>query len=190
MPELPDIETYLHCLTPRILERPLLQVRLRSPFLLRSVEPPLTAATGAGCAGCRRLGKRIVFGLEGELLPGHPPDDRRAAALAEGGRPSSPASSGWPPSTSPAARLLLTEAGTQEARLAARGAGRGGAARPTTPAGSRCCRAADLARFGAALTRENHTLKRALTDPRLLSGIGNAYSDEILHRAAPLARSS
>ena len=183
MPELPDVTVYVERLATLLVGHTLQRVRLKSPFLLRTVEPPLSAAEGRTIAGVRRVGKRIVLELRG---PGEPLflvlHLMIAGRLrwAEAGA-AIPGKIGVAAFDSDAGTLLLTEAGSKkraslhllagEAALAAHD--RGGL-EPLT---------ASTADFAAALRRENHTLKRALTDPRLLSGIGNAYSDEILHRA-------
>jgi formamidopyrimidine-DNA glycosylase len=180
MPELPDVTVYVECLAVRIGGEPLLGVRLGSPFLLRTVEPPLSACAGKRVAGVRRLGKRVVLALEDELF--------LAIHLMIAGRLH------WKPAGAklqrklglaafdfPAGTLVLTEAGSK--RRAALHLVAGEADLGALDRGGLEVLAADLASFRAALVRENHTLKRALTDPRLFSGIGNAYSDEILHRA-------
>jgi formamidopyrimidine-DNA glycosylase len=180
MPELPDVVVYLESLQNRILGQTLQRVRLFSPFLLRSVDPPLTHAQGKVVRGLRRLGKRLVFQLEDELfLVLHLMIAGRLHWKKPGAKP--PGRIGLAAFDFPDGTLMLTEAGTKrraslylvggEARLAAH-----------QPGGLEVL-SADLRAFRAALTRENHTLKRALTDPHLFSGIGNAYSDEILHRA-------
>jgi formamidopyrimidine-DNA glycosylase len=180
LPELPDIELYLSALRPRILGRPLEGLRIASPFLLRTVEPPVTALSGRTVETLRRIGKRLVLGLEGDyfavlhlMIAGRLRWKPRGATLR--GRRDL-AAFDFPDGT-----LLLTEAGaTHRASLhMVRGAG---ALAAHDPGGIEPLLASPDA-FRAALTRENHTLKRALTDPRLFSGIGNAYSDEILHAA-------
>jgi formamidopyrimidine-DNA glycosylase len=183
MPELPDIEVYLRRLEERVKGRRLLRVRLGSPFLLRTVTPPLAAVEGKTVERLRRVGKRVAFGFEGDLwlvihlmISGrlHWKPEPLGAKLPGGKK----TLAGF---EFDSGSLTLTEASTQkraslhvvegEAGLAA--LDRGGL-EPMT---------ATLDQFDAALRRENRTLKRALTDPRLFSGIGNAYSDEILHRA-------
>ncbi len=180
MPELPDIEVYLDALRPRIVGEPLLGVRLSSPFLLRSVEPPLASAYGRRVCELRRLGKRIVIGLEEELfLVLH-----LMIAGRLGWRPADaviPKRSGVAAFDFTGGSLLLTEAGSK--KRASLHLVRGEEALATHDPGGIEVLETDLGRFSAVLERENHTLKRALTDPRLFSGIGNAYSDEILHRA-------
>jgi formamidopyrimidine-DNA glycosylase len=186
MPELPDITLYLEQLSPRILHQPLLGVTIRSPFVLRSVEPPLSAVEGKRVIGLRRLGKRIVLGLEGDLF--------LVIHLMIAGR------FRWrPPGTRPGGKLTLaaldfpngslhlTEAGTK--RRASLHLLRGTESLAQFDRGGLEVLETDLASFTERLRSENHTVKRSLTDPRLFSGIGNAYSDEILHRArmSPLA---
>jgi formamidopyrimidine-DNA glycosylase len=180
VPELPDIEVYVEALAARVLGQPLERIRLGSPFLLRSAEPPLAEAEGRRVAGVRRLGKRIVLALEGDLF--------LALHLMIAGRlhwkePGAklPGRVGLAALDFPTGTLTLTEAGTK--RRAALHLVRGEAALAALDKGGLEPLEADLAAFGAALRRENHTLKRALTDPGLFAGIGNAYSDEILHRA-------
>jgi formamidopyrimidine-DNA glycosylase len=186
MPELPDIALYLEALSPRITGARLTRVRVPSPFLLRSVDPPLSLAQGRAVAGLSRLGKRIVIELEGEVF--------LVLHLMIAGRLH------WKPAGAPLPRrrglaafdfdtgtLTLTEAGTKQRASLHLAAGREGLA-ALDPGGIDVLQA-EPAAFHAALIRENHTLKRALTDPRILSGIGNAYSDEILHaaRLSPMA---
>jgi len=180
VPELPDVVAYLAALEPRVLEKRLVGVRLGSPFLLRTFEPPITAVAGKKVVGLRRLGKRIVFDLEDDL--------HLVLHLMVAGRLHWKTSvPGLASRTSLAAfdfadgTLLLTEAGSK--KRASLHLVRGEGALADHARGGLEVLDADLAAFRAALTRENHTLKRALTDPRLFSGIGNAYSDEILHRA-------
>ncbi len=180
MPELPDIAAYLLALDSRLLGRRLQGVRLGSPFLLRTAEPPLSLALGREVKELRRIGKRIAVGLEGDLwlvlhlmiagrLHWRPPAGKLAGRnqlaafdFAEGS-------------------LVLTEAGTK--RRASLYVVQGAENLSHHDAGGIDVLESDPAAFKAALTRENHTLKRALTDPTILSGIGNAYSDEILHAA-------
>ena len=189
VPELPDISAYLTALEPRIVGQKLERVRLNSPFLLRTVQPPLTSADGRTVERLRRIGKRIAFGLEGDLwlvlhlmIAGRLHWKNRDAKL--GGRQNLAAFD------FPEGSLVLTEAGSKhraslhvvsgEVNLAA------------FDAGGIDVFAADLNSFRAALAEENHTLKRALTDPWMVDGIGNAYSDEILHAAqlSPIAQTS
>jgi formamidopyrimidine-DNA glycosylase len=180
MPELPDVTVYIEALDARIRGAALLGVRLAKPFVLRSVDPPLSAATGRAVTGVKRLGKRIVIELEGELfLLLHLMIAGRLHWKPAGARP--PGKIGLAAFDFSTGALTLTEAGTK--RRAAIHLIRGATAlREHDPGGLEVLEA-DRAAFHAALTRENHTLKRVLTDPTILSGIGNAYSDEILHRA-------
>jgi len=181
VPELPDIEAYAAAVAARVRGQPLLGVRLGSPFLLRTADPPLSAARGRKVVGVRRLGKRVVLELEGGLfLSLHLMIAGRLHWRAAGGK--------LPRSGKPLAELefpggtlVLTEAGTR--RRAAMHLLAGAEALSGLDRGGVEPLEVDLAGFRAALARESHTLKRALTDPRLFSGIGNAYSDEILHRA-------
>ena len=180
MPELPDIEVYIGALERRILGQPLERVRVAGPFLLRTVEPPLAETHGRAVRSLRRVGKRIALGLEGDLwlvlhlmIAGRLHWKRPGAKLA--GRLAL-AAFDFPHGT-----LLLTEAGSQKRASLHVVAGEDGL-RALDPGGLEVL-ASDLAAFSAALTAGNHTLKRALTDPRVFSGIGNAYSDEILHAA-------
>ncbi len=180
MPELPDILVYLGALRPRILGRQLQRVRLTSPFLLRSTHPPLSEAHGKTVGHLRRLGKRIVIGLDEDLfLVLHLMIAGRIHWKSAGARV--PGKLGLAAFDFAPGSLLLTEAGTK--RRASLYLVRGEAAlRELDPGGLEVLEAG-LEAFRSALLRENHTLKRALTDPHLFSGIGNAYSDEILHRA-------
>lgn len=180
MPELPDIELYLHCLRPRVVGERLTAVRLASPFLLRSVEPPLAAAIGRQVLELRRLGKRIVLALEDELfLVLHLMIAGRLGWAAPGAR--IPGRWGLAAFDFGSGTLLLSEAGTK--KRASLHLVRGEAALAEHDPGGLEPLGASFDEFCAALRRETHTLKRALTDPHLLAGIGNAYSDEILHRA-------
>ncbi len=182
VPELPDIEVYAEALRARILGQPLRGARLASPFLLRTADPPLAAAVGRRVLAVRRMGKRLVLALEGDLfLAVHLMIAGRLHWREPGGK--GPGRTGKPLAELefPGGTLVLTEAGT--ARRAALHLVTGEAALAALDRGGVEVLECDLAAFRAALARENHTLKRALTDPRLLSGIGNAYSDEILHRA-------
>jgi formamidopyrimidine-DNA glycosylase len=180
MPELPDIAAYLGALEPRIVGQRLERVRLSSAFLLRTVEPPIRDVEGRVVRELRRVGKRIAIGVEGELwlvlhlmIAGRL--HWRAAGARLAGRQSLAAFD------FPNGSLVLTEAGTKRRASLHVVAGEEGL-RAIDPGGIEIF-ASDLAQFRAALTEENRTLKRALTDPRLVSGIGNAYSDEILHAA-------
>ena len=186
MPELPDITVYVEAIEKRVLRQRLLGVKLKSPFLLRTVLPPLASAENRCVLGVFRMGKRIAFGLENNLWlvlhlmiagrlhwldsPAQQPT-KNCLALFE-------FSNGV---------LTLTEAGTK--RRASLHLFEGEAALRAHDPGGLEALGSSLQDFAEALTRSNHTVKRALTDPRLFSGIGNAYSDEILHRAqlSPLA---
>jgi formamidopyrimidine-DNA glycosylase len=180
MPELPDIVVYLECLHRRVTGQPLERIRLTSPFLLRTVEPPPARVEGRTVRGLRRLGKRIVFELDGQLFVVlHLMIAGRLHWKARGAKP--PGRVGLAAFDFPDGTLILTEAGTK--RRASLHLVEGEENLAALHAGGLEVLDAELAAFRAALRRENHTLKRALTDPRLLSGIGNAYSDEILHRA-------
>lgn len=180
MPELPDIELYLHALRSRILHQPLERIRLASPFLVRSIDPSIDQAHGRNVIGLRRLGKRLVWALEGDLfLVIHLMIAGRFKALDRGAKV--PGKVGLAAFDFPALTLILTEAGTK--RRASLYLVRGETELATHDPGGLDVMTSSVETFGAALTRENHTLKRALTDPHLLSGIGNAYSDEILHAA-------
>lgn len=180
MPELPDILLYQHALTSRVVGQPLERLRITSPFLLRTADPPAADLAGRTVRDVRRLGKRIVFGFDDDyfailhlMIAGRlhwkPPGVRMA------GRSSLAA---W---DFPGGSLLLTEAGTKHRASLHLLRGVEGLA-PHDPGGLDVFRATPE-EFRAALTRESHTLKRALTDPHLFDGIGNAYSDEILHAA-------
>jgi formamidopyrimidine-DNA glycosylase len=180
MPELPDVLLYLHALTPRVVGQPIERVRIVSPFVLRSVNPPLQAVESKRVTALRRLGKRIVFELEGNLflvihlmIAGRFRWRDRNAAV--------PGKVGLAAIDFPNGTLLLTEAGTQ--KRASLHVLAGEAALSAHDPGGLEVLEASRDGFAGALVRENHTLKRALTDPHLFSGIGNAYSDEILHAA-------
>jgi formamidopyrimidine-DNA glycosylase len=180
VPELPDVEVYLAALRPRVLEQPLEAARVRSPFLLRTVEPPLAALVGRRVEGLRRLGKRLVLAFEGELfLVLHLMINGRLHWKARGAKV--PGRVGLAAFDFPTGTLLLTETGSK--KRAALYVVSGEAALAAHDPGGLEVLDAGLDAFRAALTAESHTLKRALTDPHLLAGIGNAYSDEILHRA-------
>jgi formamidopyrimidine-DNA glycosylase len=189
MPELPDIVVYIEALDRRILGRQLERVRISSAFLLRTAVPPITAVEGKQVTALRRLGKRIVIGLEDDLFlvlhlmvagrlrwlgPKDKPPGRITLALFD----------------FDSGTLAFTEAGTK--RRASLHVVQGEAALRQFDMGGLEVLQADLASFARRLKSENHTLKRALTDPRIFSGIGNAYSDEILHRAglSPVALSA
>ena len=180
MPELPDVTVYLEALERRILGATLQRVRLLTPFLLRSVDPPLSAVTGKRVTGLRRIGKRLVIALEDDLfLVLHLMIAGRLHWKAAGAKP--PGKIGLAAFDFSTGTLVLTEAGTK--RRAALEAVRGEIALRAVDPGGIEVMDASLEQFRAALTAENHTLKRTLTDPRVFSGIGNAYSDEIFHRA-------
>ena len=180
MPELPDISVYVETIGAKVLGKPLERVRVASPFLVRTVNPPLRAVDGAKVIGLRRLGKRVVFALEGDLfvvvhlmISGRFRWRERAAAI--------PKKLGLAAFDFPNGTLLLTEASTK--KRASLHVLRGEEAlRELDPGGVEPLDVTTEV-FGEALRRESHTLKRSLTDPHLFSGIGNAYSDEILHRA-------
>jgi formamidopyrimidine-DNA glycosylase len=180
MPELPDVTAYIEALKSRILDRTLSDIRIGSPFVLRTVDPPLAAFHGTTVRALSRLGKRIVMAFDGDLylvihlmIAGRLHWRSPGAALA---RKIGLAAFDFPDGT-----LVLTEVASKKraALHAVRGAG---ALAGHDPGGLEVLQA-DFATFRAALLRENHTVKRTLTDPRVFSGIGNAYSDEILHRA-------
>jgi formamidopyrimidine-DNA glycosylase len=180
MPELPDISAYLSALQERIVGQPLQRVRLGSPFLLRTATPPLSDAAGHQVTELRRIGKRVALGLNNDLwlvlhlmIAGRLHWRSPGAKLA--GR-NSLAAFDFPDGS-----LVLTEAGTK--RRASLHVVQGEEALRSLDPGGIEVFDSDLAEFIAAMTAENRTLKRALTDPRILSGIGNAYSDEILHVA-------
>lgn len=180
MPEYPDLELYLSALEPRVLGQPLDKVRLGSPFLLRSVEPPLSGCFGRKVVGLRRLGKRLVFALEGELfLVVHLMVSGRFQWKPSGAK--LPGRAGLAAFDFPSGTLLLTEVSTK--KRASLHVVAGEAALRTFERGGLEPMSAHLDDFAARVRLENHTLKRTLTDPRLFSGIGNSYSDEILHRA-------
>jgi formamidopyrimidine-DNA glycosylase len=209
MPELPDITAYITALEARILGQKLERVRLKSVFVLRTVDPPVRAAEGCVVKELRRIGKRIAIGVDGEIPPqrqetvagdpGSPPQRQQSAAgdpgyvwlvihLMIAGRLH------WRPAGAKLAgrqallaldfadgSLVLTEAGSK--RRASLHLFRGEKALEEIDPGGVEIFSSDLEEFRAALSLENRTLKRALTDPRLISGVGNAYSDEILHAA-------
>jgi formamidopyrimidine-DNA glycosylase len=187
VPELPDIAAYIEALEPRVVGEILERVRLGNPFLLRTIEPPVASAEGRVVRELRRIGKRIAIGVEGDIwlvlhlmiagrLHWRPPNAKLA------GRQNL-AAFDFPNGT-----LTLTEAGSQRRAALHMAMGEDGL-RSLDPGGIDVFDS-DLAAFTHALTAENHTLKRALTDPRTFSGIGNAYSDEILHtaRLSPIAQ--
>jgi formamidopyrimidine-DNA glycosylase len=189
MPELPDIALYLQQLAPRILNQPLVHIALKNPFILRSVDPPISALEGKHVLGLSRLGKRIVMEFEGDLFLvlhlmiagrlrwrelGAKAGGKLVLAVLE----------------FPHGAIHFTEAGSK--RRASMHLVAGSDRLREFDRGGLEVLEADQADFSERLTSENHTLKRTLTDPRLFSGIGNAYSDEILHRArlSPLALTS
>ncbi len=189
MPELPDVVIYLEALERRIVGRELRQVRVTSPFLLRSVDPPLEAVRGKRVTGLRRLGKRIVWEFEDDLflvihlmIAGRL--RWREAGIAV------PRKLGLAAFDFAEGSVLFTEAGTK--KRASLHLVRGEVALASFDRGGLEVLEADAAAFARTLRSENHTLKRSLTDPRLISGIGNAYSDEILHaaRLSPMALTS
>ena len=186
MPELPDVAVYVEALERRVVGHRLDEIRLSSPFVLRTVVPPVAAAQGQRVTGVRRLGKRIVVALEGEIfLVLHLMIAGRLRWLARGTKP--PARITLATFAFDTGMLAFTEAGTR--KRASLHLVEGPAALAAFDRGGAELDGIDAAAFAARLKQENHTLKRALTDPRLFSGIGNAYSDEILHRArlSPLA---
>jgi len=180
VPELPDVELYLHALRSRIIGAPVEKVRLGNPFIVRTYDPPIAAIEGQRVLGLSRLGKRLVFALDSDLflivhlmIAGRFRWRERGAAI--------PGKVGLIAFDFPDGTLILTEAGSK--RQASIHLVRGEAAvRDHDPGGLEVLDA-DPAAFAARLTADNHTVKRALTDPHILSGIGNAYSDEILHAA-------
>src|SRR5688572_28753104 len=180
MPELPDILLYLHALRPRLIGQHVRAIRLASPFLLRSVDPPLSAVEGRRIVDLHRLGKRIALEAEGPVfLVFHLMIAGRFRWKEPGAR--IPGKVGLFALDFDHGTLILTEAGTKRQASLHVVDGRDALARHN-PGGLEVLDA-DLAAFATALRRDNHTLKRALTDPHLFSGIGNAYSDEILHAA-------
>jgi formamidopyrimidine-DNA glycosylase len=180
VPELPDVTVYLEALAARVSDATLARVRLLHPFVLRSVDPPLGAASDRRVVGLRRLGKRIVFALEGDLfLVVHLMIAGRLHWKPGAAKP--PGKIGLATFEFSTGTVVLTEAGSK--RRASIQLVRGEEALKDLDPGGLEVLDADLAAFRAALAAENHTLKRALTDPTIFSGIGNAYSDEILHRA-------
>ena len=186
MPELPDVVVYIEALEKRILGQRLEAVRIPSPFLLRTVDPPLEIANGKIVKRLHRLGKRISIGVEDDLwLVLHLMIAGRLHWRPRGAKVSKPR--GLAAFDFPNGTLLLTEAGSQKRASLHVVAGEAGL-RALDPGGLEVLDT-DLQHFSAALTSANHTLKRALSDPRLFSGIGNAYSDEILFdaRLSPLA---
>lgn len=180
MPELPDITVYIEALASRIIGQPLQRTRIAKPFLLRSVDPPMSAAEGKRVTGLRRMGKRIVLELEDDLfLVIHLMIAGRLRWLPAGGKV--PGKIGLAAFDFPNGTLIFTEAGSK--RRASLWLVRGEQSLEQFERGGLEVLDADVAAFTERLIQENHTLKRSLTDPRLFSGIGNAYSDEIFHRA-------
>ena len=180
MPEYPDVTVYIEALAERVLDQPIQKIRIGSPFVLRSFDPPIRSGEGKKVLRLRRLGKRIVFALEGKLflivhlmIAGRFHWKPKGAKIA---RKYGQAAFDFPHGT-----LLLTEAGTKK-RASIHLVQGEDALQAHDPGGLEVFEAS-LDEFHAALTQENHTLKRSLTDPHVFSGIGNAYSDEILHRA-------
>ncbi|HEV3445935.1 MAG TPA: DNA-formamidopyrimidine glycosylase family protein [Gemmataceae bacterium] len=186
MPEIPDVVVYLEALTARVLGQALERIRLASPFVLRTVDPALGEAAGKRVQSLRRLGKRLVFSLDNDvhvivhlMIAGRLHWKERGARI--------PGKVGLAAFDFSSGTLTLTEAGSK--KRASLHLVRGAETLAAHHRGGLEVLEADEPAFRAALLRENHTLKRALADPRLFSGIGNAYSDEILHRArlSPLA---
>jgi formamidopyrimidine-DNA glycosylase len=180
VPELPDITLYLEALAPRVLHQPLERLRIANPFLLRTPDPPVSAVEGRLVVGLRRLGKRIVLALDGDvylvlhlMIAGRLRWRDRGAPI--------PGKVGLAAFDFPTGSAILTEAGSRRQASLHIVAGASGV-EALDPGGLEVLEA-DLPAFAARLTRENHTVKRALTDPHIFSGIGNAYSDEILHAA-------
>jgi len=186
MPEYPDVIVYLDCLQPRVVGQVLQRIRLASPFLLRTAVPPIEEAEGQRIVAVRRIGKRIVFCLEGDLfLVLHLMIAGRLHWKEAGAKP--PDKVGLAAFDFADGALTLTEAGSK--KRASLHLVNGEAALAALDPGGLEVLDADRAAFRSVLLRENHTLKRSLTDPHFFSGIGNAYSDEILHAAklSPLA---
>ncbi len=180
MPELPDITVYVERLDAMVNGETLQRIRLRSPFVLRSVDPGIDELQSKRVESVRRLGKRIVLGFDGDMfLVIHLMIAGRLRWREPGAK--IPGRIGHAAFDFDPGTLLLTEAGTK--KRAAIHVVRGTVALARHDPGGLELFEADLDAFAATLRRENHTLKRSLTDPRLFSGIGNAYSDEILHRA-------
>jgi len=189
MPELPDIVVYIEHLEASLIGQTLERVQLMNPFVLRSVTPPIASAEGRKVVGVRRMGKRIIIAFEGDLfLVLHLMIAGRLRWL--GTRAKVPGRITLATFEFPSGTLVFTEAGTK--RRASLHVVAGEAALAAMDPGGLDVLVAGLQEFADRVKRENHTLKRALTDPRLFSGIGNAYSDEILHRAklSPVALTS
>jgi formamidopyrimidine-DNA glycosylase len=189
MPELPDLAVYVDALDTRVREQVLNAVRIRNPFVLRTVDPPLDAVAGRIVTGVRRQGKRIVLELAGELFVVIHLMIAGRLRWLEAGR-AAPARITLALFEFASGALALTEAGTK--RRASLHVIRGAAALAALDPGGLEIAEVDAKTFAARVRAENHTLKRALTDPRIVSGIGNAYSDEILHRArlSPIAHTA
>ena len=182
MPELPDVQVYLEALERRVVGERLERIRLSSPFVLRSFDPPLDAVFGKTVTGVRRIGKRIVLALDGGLfLVIHLMIAGRLRWRTAGEKPGIGAKIVLATFEFAPGNLVFTEAGSK--KRASLTVVRGEEALRALDPGGIEPLSASAEQFHAALVRENHTLKRALTDPRLFSGIGNAYSDEILHAA-------
>jgi formamidopyrimidine-DNA glycosylase len=180
MPELPDVTVYLECISRRVKGERLARVRVASPFVVRTFDPPLSSLVDVKVLGVRRMGKRLVLELEGDrFLVIHLMISGRFRWLEAGAK--IPGKLGLAAFDFEKGSLILTEASTR--KRASLHLVRGAAGLKPFERGGLEIFEADLASFRGALTRERHTLKRALTDPTLFSGIGNAYSDEILHRA-------
>jgi formamidopyrimidine-DNA glycosylase len=180
LPELPDIELYLNALSRRVLHQPLERVRIGNPFIVRTIDPPVRAVEGRRVIGLRRLGKRIVFAMEADLfvvlhlmIAGRLRWRERGAAI--------PGKVGLAAFDFPTGTAILTEQGAR--RQASVHIVAGGDELASLDPGGLEVLESSVPEFAQRLTGENHTLKRALTDPHILSGIGNAYSDEILHAA-------
>ena len=180
MPELPDVIVYIEALTARVVGQPLEQLLIGNPFIVRTIEPPPSDLVGRRVTGLRRMGKRIVFAFETDLfmvihlmIAGRLRWRDRGAAI--------PGKVGLAAFDFPTGTLLFTEQGSKRRASIHLVRGRGGLAE--FERGGLEVLETDLPAFAERLTRENHTLKRALTDPHIFSGIGNAYSDEILHAA-------
>jgi len=189
MPELPDITVYIEALEKRVKNTKLERVRINGPFFLHSFDPPVSAVEGKRVIGFQRIGKRVVFCLEDELfLILHLMIAGRLHWKARGAK--IPGKLGLAALDFEPGTLLVTEASTQ--KRASLYVVRGHETLAEFDPGGLEVLGADLPAFTAVLKRENHTLKRALTDPHLFSGVGNAYSDEILHRArlSPMQRTS
>jgi formamidopyrimidine-DNA glycosylase len=187
MPELPDIAAYISALEPRILGQELQRIRLGTPFLLRTVQPPVADAEGKSVRELRRIGKRIAIGLENDIwLVLHLMIAGRLHWRPVGAKPAGQSS--LAAFDFAQGSLILTEAGTRHRASLHMVSGENGLA-ALDPGGIELIDS-DLSGFRAALSEENRTLKRALTDPRVISGIGNSYSDEILHAAqlSPIAQ--